>query len=64
MTEPLLSVRNLKIAYRVGGRDVLKLSPRDLRKLRGKEIAYVFQEPATSLNPVLTVRTQMAEALL
>jgi ABC-type dipeptide/oligopeptide/nickel transport system ATPase component len=47
----------------VGGRDVLKLSPRDLRKLRGKEIAYVFQEPATSMNPVLTIRTQMAEAL-
>ncbi len=49
--------------FLVGGRDVLRLSPRDLRKLRGKEVAYVFQEPATSLNPVLTVRTQMAEAL-
>jgi len=47
----------------VGGREVLKLSPRDLRRLRGKEIAYVFQEPATSMNPVLTIRTQMAEAL-
>jgi ABC-type dipeptide/oligopeptide/nickel transport system ATPase component len=47
----------------VGGRDVLKLSDAELRSMRGKEIAYVFQEPSTSLNPVLTVRTQMAEAL-
>jgi ABC-type dipeptide/oligopeptide/nickel transport system ATPase component len=31
--------------------------------MRGKDVAYVFQEPSTSLNPVLTVRTQMAEAL-
>ena len=49
--------------FKVNGKDVLKLSERELRKLRGKEIAYVFQEPSTSLNPVLTIRTQMAEAL-
>ncbi|MBX7208724.1 MAG: ABC transporter ATP-binding protein [Verrucomicrobiaceae bacterium] len=47
----------------VNGRDVLKMSERQLREIRGKEIAYIFQEPTTSLNPVLTVRTQMAEAL-
>jgi ABC-type dipeptide/oligopeptide/nickel transport system ATPase component len=41
----------------------LKLAGKELRKMRGKEVAYVFQEPSTSLNPVLTVRTQMAEAL-
>ena len=39
------------------------MSERQLRRIRGKEIAYIFQEPTTSLNPVLTVRTQMAEAL-
>jgi ABC-type dipeptide/oligopeptide/nickel transport system ATPase component len=49
--------------FQVNGRDVLDLSERELRKMRGKDIAYVFQEPATSLNPVLTIRTQMAEAL-
>jgi ABC-type dipeptide/oligopeptide/nickel transport system ATPase component len=49
--------------FQVGGRDVLKLSEPELRAMRGKEIAYVFQEPSTSLNPVLTVRTQLAEAL-
>jgi ABC-type dipeptide/oligopeptide/nickel transport system ATPase component len=49
--------------FQLGGKDVLKLSEVELRKIRGKEIAYVFQEPSTSLNPVLTIRTQMAEAL-
>ncbi len=47
----------------LGGHAILSMSEAQLRKLRGKEIAYVFQEPSTSLNPVLTVRTQMAEAL-
>ena len=47
----------------ISGNRVLEMSERELRKIRGKEIAYIFQEPTTSLNPVLTVRTQMAEAL-
>jgi len=47
----------------ITGHHVLEMSERELRKIRGKEIAYVFQEPSTSLNPVLTVRTQMAESL-
>lgn len=47
----------------VAGHRVLSLKEDQLRKVRGKEIAYVFQEPSTSLNPVLTVRTQIAEAL-
>ncbi len=45
------------------GQDVLKLPPRDLRQIRGKKIAYIFQEPSTSLNPVFTIRNQIAEAL-
>lgn len=47
----------------VVGHDVLHLSERQLRRMRGRDIAYIFQEPTTSLNPVLTVRTQIAEAL-
>jgi ABC-type dipeptide/oligopeptide/nickel transport system ATPase component len=47
----------------VAGHDVLKLNERQLRRMRGRDIAYIFQEPTTSLNPVLTVRTQLAEAL-
>tara|TARA_R110002049_G_scaffold283312_1_gene463355 strand:+ start:852 stop:1634 length:783 start_codon:yes stop_codon:yes gene_type:complete len=48
---------------RVAGHDILAMSERQLRKVRGRDIAYVFQEPTTSLNPVLTVRTQIGEAL-
>ena len=47
----------------INGHNVLGMNERQLRKIRGKEIAYIFQEPSTSLNPVLTVRTQMAESL-
>lgn len=50
-------------ALQLNGNEILKMDERELRKVRGKEIAYVFQEPSTSLNPVLTVRTQIAEAL-
>lgn len=45
------------------GRDVLTLPEPELRKLRGKEIAYIFQDPMTSLNPVFTIRSQIAETL-
>lgn len=46
------------------GRDVLKMSPRQIRLMRGGGIAYVFQEPATSLNPVYSIRSQIAEGIL
>ena len=45
------------------GADVLKMKPRELRKIRGGEIAYIFQEPSTSLNPVYPIRSQIAEAI-
>ncbi|MGH8048281.1 MAG: ABC transporter ATP-binding protein [Chthoniobacterales bacterium] len=45
------------------GADVLKMKPHELRKIRGGEIAYIFQEPSTSLNPVYTIRNQIAEAI-
>jgi oligopeptide transport system ATP-binding protein len=46
-----------------GGQDLLKLSDRELRKVRGREIAMIFQDPMTSLNPVLTIGRQLREAL-
>lgn len=46
------------------GRDLLQLSNEELRKVRGNGIAMIFQEPMTSLNPVLTVGEQIAEVLL
>ena len=45
------------------GRNVLELSEDEKRQIRGREIAMVFQDPMTSLNPVLTVGRQMTEAL-
>jgi ABC-type dipeptide/oligopeptide/nickel transport system ATPase component len=45
------------------GRDLLALSDAELRGVRGKEIAMIFQDPMTSLNPVLTVGRQIREAL-
>jgi oligopeptide/dipeptide ABC transporter ATP-binding protein len=46
-----------------GGHDLLKLPERDMRKLRGGELAMIFQEPMTSLNPIFRVGTQIGESL-
>ncbi|HMR30692.1 MAG TPA: ABC transporter ATP-binding protein [Geminicoccaceae bacterium] len=46
------------------GRDLLSLSQRELRKVRGNEISMIFQEPMSSLNPVLTVGRQLRETLM
>ena len=48
---------------RFGGQDLLKLSDSELRRIRGKEIAMIFQDPMTSLNPVLTIGRQILEPL-
>lgn len=45
------------------GRDLLKISNEEMRSVRGAEIAMIFQDPMTSLNPVLTIGTQITEAL-
>jgi oligopeptide/dipeptide ABC transporter ATP-binding protein len=44
-----------------GGRDLLALARRDLRSIRGREIALVFQDPTTSLHPLLRIETQLTE---
>ncbi len=54
-----------KLAKTPGGTvDLLKLSDADMRQVRGNEIAMIFQEPMTSLNPVYTVGDQIMEAIL
>jgi oligopeptide/dipeptide ABC transporter ATP-binding protein len=45
------------------GRDLLRLADEEMRKVRGNEIAMIFQEPMTSLNPVFTIGDQIAEAI-
>ena len=61
LPEPPAMIRAAEM--KLAGHDVLSLKPAELRQIRGKEIAYIFQEPTTSLNPVLTIRTQIGEAL-
>jgi len=50
-------------AIRFQGRDLLKLSEAEMRDIRGNSISMIFQEPMTSLNPVLTVGRQIGETL-
>jgi len=45
------------------GRDLVKVDDEEIRSVRGNKIAMVFQDPMTSLNPVLTINTQVSEAL-
>ncbi|MDP9436011.1 MAG: ABC transporter ATP-binding protein [Actinomycetota bacterium] len=50
-------------SIRLAGTDLLTLSQRELRAVRGKEVSFVFQEPMTSLNPAFTVGRQIREVL-
>ena len=58
--------RTLKPAGRVefGGRDLRQASEEQMRQIRGREIAMIFQDPMTSLNPVLTIGRQIEQVLL
>ena len=51
-------------SVKLGGKDLLKLSHEEMRKVRGNEISMIFQEPMTSLNPVMTIGKQISEALI
>lgn len=50
-------------SIRFEGRDMLAISRNDLRAIRGKDIAYIFQEPSSSLNPYMRVSDQIGEAI-
>lgn len=47
----------------VAGHDIMKLTPGELEKVRGKDVSMIFQDPMTSLNPVYTVGEQIAESI-
>src|SRR5262249_22596147 len=62
----LLPATSLRIAsgvIRLDGRDLARLSERAMRDVRGGEIAMIFQEPMTSLNPVMSIGAQLYEAI-
>jgi oligopeptide/dipeptide ABC transporter ATP-binding protein len=61
VAEPAGRIVSGKILFK--GRDLLELSEVEMRSVRGREIAMVFQEPMTSLNPVLTIGRQLTEGL-
>jgi oligopeptide/dipeptide ABC transporter ATP-binding protein len=46
----------------LGGRDIMKLSEKQMAEVRGKEIAMILQDPMTSLNPVINIQTQVGES--
>ena len=58
---PPASIESGAVWY--GDRDLLQLSEREMRSIRGNEISMIFQEPMTSLNPVLTVGRQIGESI-
>jgi oligopeptide/dipeptide ABC transporter ATP-binding protein len=61
VAQPAGRIVSGKILFK--GRDLLQLSEEEMRKVRGREIGMVFQEPMTSLNPVLTIGRQLTEGL-
>jgi oligopeptide/dipeptide ABC transporter ATP-binding protein len=61
VAEPAGRIEAGEILYK--GRDLLKLSEAEMQHVRGREIAMVFQEPMTSLNPVLSIGRQLTEGL-
>ena len=61
--QAVISAECINFRTAAGMIDLNRISSRRLRKIRGGSIAYIFQEPSVSLNPVMTVRAQIAEVL-
>jgi oligopeptide/dipeptide ABC transporter ATP-binding protein len=61
VSQPAGRITSGRIVFK--GRDLLTLSEEEMRRVRGREIAMIFQEPMTSLNPVLTIGRQLTEGL-
>ena len=61
LPEPPARIESGAVLFK--GSDLIKVSRRDLRKITGREIAMVFQDPMTSLNPVMTIGRQISEGL-
>ena len=50
-------------SVKLNGRELVGLSPKEMRNIRGKEVAMIFQDPMTSLNPLIPVGEQVGEML-
>ena len=61
LPQPPAVIRNGSVRF--GDRDLLQLAEPELRRVRGRDITYVFQEPSTALNPVMTIGRQLIEVL-
>ncbi len=55
-------IKNGEILF--DGRDLTKLTEKEMQKIRGKDIAMIFQDPMTSLNPTMTIGNQIMEGLI
>ena len=62
LPEPIAKITNGEIIF--SGKNLLSLNSKQMRKVRGDEISMIFQDPMTSLNPVLTLGDQLVETLL
>jgi len=62
LLEPPAKIMNGKIWYK--GKDLLEMNKKEMRDIRGKEISIIFQNPMSSLNPVLTVGYQVSEPII
>ena len=60
---PKGGARTIAGEIRLGGEDILKFSPRQMREIRGRRISMILQDPQTSLNPVFTIGEQLREAI-
>ena len=60
---PMPPARIVEGSINLAGHDVVKASEKEMQKIRGKEVAMIFQDPMTALNPVMTVGEQIAESL-
>ncbi len=61
IAHPPGKIKSGEVLYK--GKDLLRFSPKEMRKVRGNEISMIFQEPMTSLNPVFTIGNQIEEAI-
>ncbi|MFT6641938.1 MAG: ABC-type dipeptide/oligopeptide/nickel transport system ATPase component, partial [Flavobacteriaceae bacterium] len=61
LSQPPMHIESGEIIF--NGQDLVRMPERSLEKIRGREVAMIFQEPMTSLNPVFSVGEQVSEVL-